>query len=372
MISGVADGARGPTDLWLEPWESGIRFSFEAGSGDEADTMFALLKEAAESSRSVRVRFDPRSGAFDPSIGRFVYRACALGLADREASARERDCGTAAGSNPLAHGIALAAGGESRASLPELDRALAGPSGEIERAIGLRWREAALVDEATDAGTADEADRLRVRALADAREWRRLSPDDSDAALSEAANLSALGAYDESIAAYRAIANRWPVEDYRASIRIGAIRRQQRDYPAALASLDELVARTGPQEGMRFHYHRGWTLTLLGRFDEAVGELTQGIQQQPDYAWAYVRRACASASVGRTAAALLDQRRGLSLMERAAKSAELTGPEMTRARAVVAELERVERVSPGNPTDVACTSYPDQEPWRSRSPWLKR
>jgi tetratricopeptide (TPR) repeat protein len=57
---------------------------------------------------------------------------------------------------------------------------------------------------------------------------------------------------------------------------------------------------------MKFHYHRGWTLSQLGRFDEALADFSEGLKTQPDYAWAYVRRGCANASVGQLAEALAD------------------------------------------------------------------
>lgn len=202
LMSGVDAGARrGETGLWFDPWETGIGFDMPGASAENADAAFALLKEASDTSRSISVRFDPRSGAFDAKRGRFVYRVCTLALDEREVTAREANCASeGSGADPLAEGIALAVAGKSATALAELDRGLASRRAAGERIAGLRWREATLNGEAVRLGPGAQADALLVRALADAREWSRLAPDDPEPALTAAADMTALGAYDAAIA----------------------------------------------------------------------------------------------------------------------------------------------------------------------------
>jgi tetratricopeptide (TPR) repeat protein len=60
---------------------------------------------------------------------------------------------------------------------------------------------------------------------------------------------------------------------------------------------------------MMFHYHRGWTLNRLGRYEEAIAEFDEGLKTQPDYPGAFDRRACAYAMLGRLPEALADRQR---------------------------------------------------------------
>ncbi len=44
---------------------------------------------------------------------------------------------------------------------------------------------------------------------------------------------------------------------------------------------------------MMTQYHLGWSLSALGRYDEAVQAFTRGISDQPDYPFVYWRRGLA-------------------------------------------------------------------------------
>jgi tetratricopeptide (TPR) repeat protein len=158
------------------------------------------------------------------------------------------------------------------------------------------------------------ADRALMAALEDYRALAALEPDDVEHRFAVAEGLSELGAYDKAEAAFRAILGTWPAEEFRVTIRLGALQRLHGDYRQALDTLNQLVARNGPQEGMRFHYHRAWTLSLLGRYDEAIRDLSEGLKDQPDFASAYLRRACAYASIGRIREALADAEEARSLL----------------------------------------------------------
>lgn len=375
-VQGVTDGGRGDDGaLWFTVWQRGVRF---VADGEGAAEMFRTLREAASDGRSVTVTFDPASGRFDPATGEIGYRACGVAPVSGDAPGPRAAC--PASSEPpagaladLAWGVAFAIGGDPGHALPRLDGALAAT--ELDRRAritGLRLRASMRNELAGDLADQVAADRLRIGALADDRAWAALAPDDADAAMEAAVILTDLGDYRGAIEAYRRIIRRWPAQDYPALVRIGAIHRIERDYPGALAALDELVAREGPQRGMKYHYHRGWTLTLLGRLDEAVAELTAGIAEQPDYAPAFARRACANARLGRIGAAIIDQRAAIRLLDRLMTDNPSTWVREERAHAaeVTQALLVADREHSGQPTDVACLGGRDAQPRRDRSPQL--
>ena len=69
------------------------------------------------------------------------------------------------------------------------------------------------------------------------------------------------------------------------------LRRMERfrESLIALRSAQEIDELKG-QFNMATQYNLGWTLYELSRFDEAVEAFSRGIPQQPDYAFAYLRR----------------------------------------------------------------------------------
>jgi tetratricopeptide (TPR) repeat protein len=94
-------------------------------------------------------------------------------------------------------------------------------------------------------------------------------------------------------------------EKFRTEIELARIYRIRGQYDLALAELDKL-AKTGDGTGMAYHYHRGWILRLAGRYDDAIAELSAGLQDQPDYSGALAQRACIFARSGRLKEALAD------------------------------------------------------------------
>jgi tetratricopeptide (TPR) repeat protein len=80
------------------------------------------------------------------------------------------------------------------------------------------------------------------------------------------------------------------------------------DFARALATLNEFATGEEPPFGMMFNYHRGWILNLMGRHEEALRKLDEGLETQPDYGGAFEQRACAYARLGRLEEALADHR----------------------------------------------------------------
>src|SRR5215831_13267831 len=89
---------------------------------------------------------------------------------------------------------------------------------------------------------------------------------------------------------------------------------------------------------MAYHYHRGWTLIELGRFAEASDEFSEGLRNQPDYAWAFLKRSCAESLLGRADAALTDQQAALALLVRSADDSKPSQYDLRRATQVESEL----------------------------------
>ncbi len=94
-----------------------------------------------------------------------------------------------------------------------------------------------------------------------------------------------------------------------------AIYLTEGEYDKALGALDDLAKDAGrPPSGMAYHYHRGWVLSALGRYDEAIAEFSAGLKSQPDYSWALTKRACAYGQTGKLAEAVADQEEAVRLL----------------------------------------------------------
>ena len=160
--------------------------------------------------------------------------------------------------------------------------------------------------------------------------------------------LRSLGAYPEALALYDEAEKRFPERYFRIAIVRGSTARQLGDYPRALHALDELVAKHGPQDGMMYHYHRAQTMIRLDRFADAVTEASAGIEDQPDYAWAFVARACAQSSLNQSDAARSDLDQALRLFQ--ADQGRIPSDHFA---AIISELAQIrENLEPGAPCRV--------------------
>ncbi len=301
---------------WFETWDHGMRFVLEAKHRDKSEALWSVLTSSYRHGLAVRVRYDASAARFDPTVRRIVYPICSVELDDHIVESG-RSCRSIAGTAGRKSGgaeqlisLALAqlASGAPRAAVDLLDKSLARPALNPDLLkLAIRARadsyEALSYEEqpATDA-----ADRATVAALADDRKYATLAPDDIDVQFSIGQALEQLGDYELARLTYEQIQKRWPDEDFRVTLRLAALARQAGDAEDSLNILNGLVERLGAQNSMRYHYHRGWTLNKLGRFDEAIAEFNQGLKAQPDYAYAYLHRACAYASVGDLSSALSD------------------------------------------------------------------
>lgn len=342
----------------------------------------AVLKDSQKTNRSIFVSYDPNSGQFDAErrvtfiVRRLTYDGRAIEGAPEPKLAEPRSIREAA-ARAVARSVALQDLGRFDEALGAIRGALG--SGQLEP----RLHEAALRNQAVV--TAElayalgpesrvEADELLVESLQSIRAALIHSPGDRGLVLGMASALTSLGAYDDALGIYEAVVKADPDQAYWPTLNVVVIQRLLGRSDQALATLDALVEQYGPQDGMPFHYHRGWTLSELGRHEEAIAEFTVGLESQPDYQWALSKRACAAASLGRHRAALTDQ-------ERAVKLGEETVAASPGRRAFVFNLERAKAaretlraaVEKGETAAIhgLCKGYwpADEEP-RAKSPLL--
>jgi tetratricopeptide (TPR) repeat protein len=352
----------GVQDGWFQLAQSNQRFRLPANAGENPAYARAIAR-STEGHLAVRVRYDATIGRANPAGGFVEYPLCSISVAN-EASVGDEAANCPAGpgarlqttESDLALGLALVA------TQPAEARRLLGRALETGRLSG-GLRAAALDARGTAAEIiadrlplASEAhDRSLADALADYRAWVAADPANSDAQYATARVLTGLGGYDEAMTIYRAIGRRWPEEGFNVAIRIGALYRQQGQYPEALRILDGYAAQYGPQGGMRFRYHRAWTLNLLDRPREALDDLDQGLRTQPDYPYAFFMRACSNAKLGRLREALADQERGLELLGDAARdNPDGLAENLRESRAAAEELRGLAASNPRATTDAPC------------------
>jgi tetratricopeptide (TPR) repeat protein len=262
----------------------------------------------------------------------------------------------------LLRAVAFEQANRSDDALKSAEIALAGGSlSEGKLALAQRTRGHALQSVAYPPGSQinDRDDALLMRALQDIREAARLDPSESRDVFGQGYISVSLGAYPEALALYAEAGRRWPEMYYRAAISRGAAYREMGDYTSALNELDTLVKAHGPQDGMMYHYHRGWTLTKLARYAEAEKEFTDGLKTQPDYLWASVGRACARAEQGHVSDAIQDQTRALELWDRDAKvdaSMRKNAAQRLQLAQALQELDAALSAGPEMPSSAACAN----------------
>jgi tetratricopeptide (TPR) repeat protein len=384
---GIVESAAQEEDgtLWFEFDRIDQRFVIDARKVPDADAIFDLLKDSNTTHSSISVHFYVDGATIPPATTKPRYFVHDLTYGDKtiqiiqpppqpdpNAVPLPRDRAVAS----LAKGLALAGDSDPGEALKALSTAIADESLEPSlHALALKTR-ADIYDEHATALWPPGADRDKMlfAALTDAQAWQAAAPDDPHAASAVAGGLAALGAYDEALAAYRHIPERWPDEFFWSEIRIAAIYRTLGDYDKALAVYDEMNKREGPETGMAYHYHRGWTLRKAGRLDEAIAEFTLGLKDQPDYGGAFFQRACALAQVGRLKEAQADE--ALYIKSFAAYGND-TPPtrevehDLRRAAEVEKELQAAYERNPNEKLDAPCVGYWDwDEEKRTRSALL--
>lgn len=379
LASGYVSNGGDEGGGWIQFSRSRQRFRLPANTTDVG--RYADLVSTSLNGRvALRVRYDATRGRGDATGGYVEYPICSMSIAqgasvgDEQANCPAAAAATAPGvERDLAVGLAMVPTRPAEAR-QLLTRALDGRAlrGSL-RAIAFEARGDAasiLADRLPPAS--EDYDRAIADALADYRAWVVADPNDPAAQYAAASALIDLGGYDEALDVYRAIGRRWPEEGYSVAVDIGALYRRQGRYAEALRSLDDYAARNGPQEGMRFHYHRAWTLNLLGRPREAIEAIAAGLRSQADYPFAFFMRACSHAKLGQIRDALADQERGLALLSAAARdNPDAYARDLETARASAEELRGLAAARSRRPTEAACNRLWQRNlETRSRSPLL--
>ena len=357
---------------------AGLPIRLQIPKGPERETYWRIVSAAVERGVALNLRFDGTRGRLGSSPLRVAYPLCSIRVGNDAAFGNEertcphRQSAAEAPERMLALGMAQLVERPS-AARASLSQALNSAPGlpPLARALAFETRGEASEALAVDLGESDPAhDRHWADALADYRQRAALLPDEADPHFAVARALMSLGGYGEALRIYEDIGRYWPEHSFEVAVRIGALHRQQGDYERALRHLDDNAGDDGPG-GMKFHYHRGWTLSLLGRDEEAAREIDRGLEGQPDYYSAYLVRSCSRARLGQLDGALADMRRALELMSIPALEASASNRrDIERGRAVIAALERA-TANQGGPVTDPCVGFLDR--WsrpRDRSPLL--
>ncbi|HEX8644677.1 MAG TPA: tetratricopeptide repeat protein [Allosphingosinicella sp.] len=338
-------GMDGQGRLWLTLWEPHVRFLFEQETEEKTRQLEALLRRAGPTGRALTLQYDAPRGRYDSASRTLAYRVCAVQFDDvRFDTSQPCEAGAPTEAESADGALALARAYLVLGDTPRARRLLAGlrpPADAGFRALFLRTRaQVAQAAAELEESLSPASDRALADALADYRALAAIEPTDVEVRFDIGNVLLDLGGYAEALAVHDEILAAWPGEEYRVTIRRGAVYRAQGDYGRALQVLDQLIARRGPQTGMRFHYHRGWTLSLLGRFDDAVRAYDEGLASQPDYSSTYHRRACARAALGRIEEALSDVAEATRLYAGlpGGRTSRLIQPELREAAALQAAL----------------------------------
>jgi len=379
-IGYYAGSEEGDDGTRLKLDDAPLRFRLPRLSDAELQRWVGLVSTASQRGFALRVRFDGTAGRLDAQSATVTYPMCSLSVGDvRPLGNEAANCPAVAASSRPSSSSSLARGIAVGRAHPEVAISLLGEAladrgvAPSLQAIGLRARAEAREALSLDQEWGGETfDRLMVASLADHRARLAINPNDAEAHYAVGKALAELGAYDDALAIYANIARRWPDEAFRVATRTGAIYRQQGEYRRALAQLDDFAARNGRPDGMRFSYHRAWTLVKLGRFQDAIVEIDIGLQTQPDYSSAWILRSCAKAQIGAIDDARRDQERGLELLESLARNGEPgLDADIARSRRLVAALgETRSAVSAGTLDDVCRAPWRNYERTRPRSQLL--
>lgn len=318
-----------PGEVTIALWDSVSLFAVSSPRRDEIEALSAVLDAADRSNRAAVITFDAASGRVDPSAGRLVFAICTASLDEISFNSRHhcREGARSSRSTRWQHSLAMAVA-EAEAGNFEIGRTLldtvlaAKDLPSPARTIALQARVSALMSIGESASFASPAaDQAHFAALKDSRALVALDPDNKEPAIQAALLLGYLGDDGGAAIAFREIIKRWPENTANLGVSLAVVIRQKGDFEQSLSQLNDVAANHGDELGMRYYYHRGWTLLMLDRFDEAIEAFNNGMETQADYPWAFIRRGCAEASVGRLAKASDDFDQGMMLLNRFAPNA---------------------------------------------------
>lgn len=345
-------------------------------SDAELERLMNVAIVAYDAGVAITFRYNVDGGAYDTATNAILFPLCGMdaqgqGAGSDEICLSEQNIGE---TENRAEGLVSSGIGHAWALEPEtarryLDAALArnNLSDPLER-IARRARARILDDLAYQLiGGDPEADQLRAAALDD---FRAAPADDPETLLLVGWILERLGAYGEALETFDLLLDEGTDWAFRRTMARAAIMRLRGDFEESLAEIDSL-GLDGIDEGMMFNYHRAWTLIGLGRYEEAIANIDLGLGTQSDYSYAYLRRSCALASMGRITEALADERRGHALLHRPGNGGNSAQDRwvLEQADERLALLIDRSATAPTDPMPEICGRF-DSETWRERSPLI--
>ena len=368
----------GPTE-WFEMWNSRMRFVVDRKDRDQVDKLVEIINASNEQGRSMHVIYDPSRARFNAEARRLEYPICSVTFNEQSfqsahpcgPASRARTPSSKSPESLVATALALGDSWEPATAVPLLDQAISTGMDATLLAIALKARAEALNTLAAYQPAASAAgDALYLRALQDFRRLDQLEPGSISTKLDIGDVLQSLGDYDAGEAVYAALSKESESDDFRVTLTQSALARAAGKPQRSLDLLNGLIERHGAQENMRFLYHRGWTLTDLARFDEAIADFTNGIRSQPDYPYAYIRRACAYGRIGRLDYAIADLETAAGLIRDVYGTKDPNvRADLQRATANAATLKAMGTANA--PTSIACEGYSGEVPKpRPKSPLL--
>lgn len=375
-LSGYVSSRDEKGDAWFRL--AGHEARLMLPSGAERETFWLLLEAAEERNVTFHVRVDAAAGRLVGESRRLVYPVCSIrtptgaSFGDEARNCPPRAPPEAESERLLA--LALAQVDEHPEQARRLLSEALAASPELPllaRAVAYKERAELTEFLSLDLAPGEAQDRLLADALADRRRLADLLPDRAGPQLALANAFSALGAYEEAEEVLRETGRRWPDEAFNVAVDLGALFRQQGNYRRALDMLDDYARRNPGVDGMRYHYHRAWTLMLLGRNEEALRSVDAGLVSQPDYGSAYGLRSCLLSRLGRLDEALADQERAIELYGLMIGQGAYSRVVIERSRSAAAALR--EAVAAGRRGPVSAPCWELLRLWsrpRSRSPLI--
>jgi tetratricopeptide (TPR) repeat protein len=328
---------------WFETWDNGMRFVLEAKHAEHSETLWTLLQTSYQHGLAASVIFDASAARFDAKLDRIVYPICSVEVSGQKFIS-PRPCDKPAYQpksqvDEVAFALGEFVSGSPKATIARLNRILVASSlkpGILKIALMARAQSYEDISD-NELPESKEADRASVAAMADYRRLSELEPNTPYFQYKIGLMLQDLGDYGAARAVFNRVKELSPEDDFNNTLSLATLERESGNAAASLKLLDGLVERNGRQDDMRYNYHRGWTLNALERYDEAIAVLNAGIKDQPDYAYAYLRRACAFAAVARLGDAIHD-------LESAGRFLSAV-PQAEADRSVLADLARAEALT---------------------------
>lgn len=183
----VSQGAEENGTIWFELARIDEHFVMTASEVPDPAAVFSVLKDSANSGRSLLVRYDSDSGVIDSATSKPTFVVRALVYDGRETEGQTGALPRSADEYPrakaeseLAKGVALYSAGDTRNAKMEIERALAsGLLSQSANLLALKTHGNAAHDEALGFNLpGPERDRLLVAALADYRAWEDFASDE--------------------------------------------------------------------------------------------------------------------------------------------------------------------------------------------------